>query len=146
MAETKSIEQELKAAGAIRLPLSAEMAEIEAQLKAYDADQSADPRVAAQKAEEKRFRLITLKLQEDLQKLSRQVEFRRVCWKILELAGVFKLSYVAGDTHETALREGRRSVGNDLLALLHSVDPGLFVQMQKESYSDARSREKQNAG
>lgn len=139
--DRKQLESDLKDRGAISMPLSDEIRNIETYLEQYEKDQLSDPRAEAVEAEKKRFKLITLKLTEDVLSLAKMPQFRRFCWKILEEAGLFKMSYTRGSAEETALREGRRSVGLDVLAIIQTVDPGIFLQMQKEHVSDIRSRE-----
>lgn len=69
----------------------------------------------------------------DLRVAMSSVEGRRLIWRILdEIAGVTEPSYTAGDTHETARREGRRSVGLDLLTEVQRIEPSRFVQMMNE--------------
>lgn len=57
---------------------------------------------------------------------------RRVAWRLLESAGVFRLSY-AGNPHETAFREGRRSIGLELLALIVNHMPHSYAAMLSEN-------------
>jgi len=43
---------------------------------------------------------------------------RRVVWRLLKNAGVYRLSYVQGDALGTAFNEGNRNQGQRLLALI----------------------------
>ena len=57
---------------------------------------------------------------------------RRILWRLLESAGVFRLSYT-GDIHETLFREGRRAVGLELLALIVNHMPHSYAAMLTEN-------------
>ena len=139
--ELRDLERDLKARGVIKLSLADEIKRIEGELAECEKQDRIDPRLEAIEKEKKRFQLESLKLIDDFSLLAKNPAFRRFLWKNLELCGLFQLSYRRGDTHESALREGRRSVGLDLLSIMHTADPGLFVQMQHEHASDIKSRE-----
>lgn len=56
---------------------------------------------------------------------------RRVMWRLLTNAGVYRQSYVPGDAFGTAFNEGNRNQGSRLLALIleHASEAyGLMVQ------------------
>lgn len=56
---------------------------------------------------------------------------RRVVWRLLTNAGVYRLSYTQGDALQTAFNEGQRNGGQRLLALIMehtSSDYALMVQ------------------
>jgi hypothetical protein len=142
--ELQELERDLKKAGVIRLSLPDEIKRIEKELAASEAQESIDPRLEAKEKDEKRFKLMALKLLDDVAILRKQPSFRRFIWKWLEGLGLYQVSYRKMDSHETALREGRRSAALDMLAILHMADPGLFVQMQSEHISDIKSREANN--
>lgn len=55
---------------------------------------------------------------------------REVIWQILEWAGCFQVSYVKGDSHETAFREGMRNIG---LRVMDAIDPDTLRKMQAEA-------------
>ena len=58
---------------------------------------------------------------------------REWIWALLESCNVFSQSFVQGEPESTAFNEGKRSVGNRLLAEITSGAPEAFVQMMKES-------------
>jgi hypothetical protein len=57
---------------------------------------------------------------------------RRILWRLLEQAGVFRLSF---DTNamKMAFNEGNRNYGNRTLDLIHRTCPELYTVMVKES-------------
>jgi len=57
---------------------------------------------------------------------------RRVAWRVLESAGIFRMSHT-GNPYETAFREGRRSVGLELLALIVNHMPHSYAAMISEN-------------
>jgi hypothetical protein len=56
---------------------------------------------------------------------------RRVLMRLIDETGVFLRSFT-GDT-ETFFREGRRSVGLDLIGAIERVDAGAFATLQQEA-------------
>lgn len=144
--ERRQLEADLKERGTIILPLDLEIKRTEQEIEKYIKDQERDPRVEALEIEKKRFKLLTLKLSDDILSLAKQPAFRRFCWKILEESGMFKLSYTRGSPEDTFVKEGRRSVGHDVLAILQTVDPGIFLQMQREHISDIKSQQEKPNG
>lgn len=63
---------------------------------------------------------------------------RRILWRLLEQAGVFRLSF---DTNamRMAFNEGNRNYGNRTLATINKTCPELFAVMLKESNDGSRS-------
>lgn len=61
---------------------------------------------------------------------------RRIAWRLLEQAGVFRLSF---DTNamRMAFNEGNRNYGNRMLDLIQRVSPEQYTTMSKEA-NDAR--------
>lgn len=57
---------------------------------------------------------------------------RRVMYRMLEKAGVFRLSY-AGSTNETMFNEGRRNQGLFLTSEIQAACPGSYFEMMKEN-------------
>jgi hypothetical protein len=60
---------------------------------------------------------------------------RRIVWRLLDLAGVFRLSYAGEATHATAFAEGSRQIGNVLLADIHRLCPARYHEMVTEQTS-----------
>jgi len=56
---------------------------------------------------------------------------RRVLMRVIDETGVFLRSFT-GDS-ETFFREGRRSVGLDLVETIERVQPGAFATLQQEA-------------
>lgn len=56
---------------------------------------------------------------------------RRVLMRTIDNAGVFLRSFT-GDS-ETFFREGRRSVGLDMIEAIENVQPGAFATLQQEA-------------
>jgi hypothetical protein len=63
---------------------------------------------------------------------------RRILWRLLEQAGVFRLSF---DTNamRMAFNEGGRNYGNRTLDLIHRTCPEQYTVMLKESNDASRS-------
>lgn len=57
---------------------------------------------------------------------------RRVVWRLLEQAGVFRLSY-AGDALSTAFNEGQRNIGLRLMADCLEAAAEKYLVMQAEN-------------
>lgn len=66
---------------------------------------------------------------------------RRVVWRQLQRAGVFRTSFAQGIPDRTAFNEGRRDMGLALLAEIHELDPTLYVTMAKEASDDEKKQE-----
>ncbi len=58
---------------------------------------------------------------------------RRFVWGLLVDAGVFRLSFTAGDSHVTAFNEGRRAQGNALFARIMRDCPESYHVMAQEA-------------
>ena len=65
---------------------------------------------------------------------------RRVCWWILKITGIFRLSYT-GETNSTMFNEGKTSNGLNILELIMEANPNAFMQMQRENASEAKMEE-----
>ena len=64
---------------------------------------------------------------------------RRIVWRLLSEAGVFRASYVPGiDAMQTAFAEGGRSQGLKLMAWIAEHCPDRFSEMQKEAQNHVR--------
>jgi hypothetical protein len=78
-------------------------------------------------------------------KLARQVETedmawlmdnkrgRRIVWRLLERAGVYRTSFVAQSNSQTAFNEGMRNFGLFLLSEAAVASPDSFAIMQREN-------------
>lgn len=62
---------------------------------------------------------------------------RRIIWRQLEQAGVFRLSFNT-NALMMAFNEGNRSFGNKALAKIHELCPDQFPLMQKENSNVSR--------
>ena len=56
---------------------------------------------------------------------------RQTLWYVLQMCGVYKLSFTGSS--ETFFREGRRSVGLQLLKLIQKEKPEAYRQMEIEA-------------
>ncbi|TPQ24929.1 hypothetical protein [Methylomonas koyamae] len=81
--------------------------------------------------EDRQRALQKLNQAKDLSVLLSMPEGRRFLRRLLHLCGVYRISYVAGDTHATAYREGARNIGNLYLAEIQA-QPELFFQLITE--------------
>lgn len=68
----------------------------------------------------------------DLKWLVKTKQGRRVVWRLLEQAGVFRMSFNT-NSMQMAFNEGNRSYGNRVMAMLHTHCPEAFVQMMNEA-------------
>lgn len=71
----------------------------------------------------------------DLKWLMGNKRGRRVIWRLLDQAGVFRLSFNT-NAMSMAFAEGNRNFGNRTLSLIHSHCPELYPQMVKENTND----------
>ena len=78
----------------------------------------------------------------DLRKVLGMVEGRRLIWKLMSEAGVFRSSFDQSDM-SMAFNEGRRDMGLMLMDDILKVAPQSFSQMQKEAVSDMKSEHAQ---
>lgn len=84
---------------------------------------------------ERRDRLTRETEEGDIKWLVSTKRGRRIVWRFLDQAGVFRLSFNT-NAAQMAFNEGNRNSGNRLLALVNDVAPDAFTQMLKESKSD----------
>jgi len=70
---------------------------------------------------------------------------RRIVWRQLEQAGVFRLSFNT-NAMAMAFAEGNRSYGNRTLALVHTICPELYPVMVRENVNDNRNDDDGNTG
>lgn len=72
---------------------------------------------------------------DDLKWLMGSKRGRRIVWRLLSQAGVFRLSF-STNAMQMAFNEGQRNFGNSTLALIHSQCPELYPVMVKENSRD----------
>ena len=60
---------------------------------------------------------------------------RRIIWRLLDHAGVFRSSFNT-NAMQMAFSEGNRNFGNRTLAMIHTLCPELYPQMVKENAND----------
>jgi len=77
---------------------------------------------------------------DDLQKVLKLPEGRRLVWRILSEAGVFKASFSL-NSMQTAFNEGRRDIGIWLIQDVDRAEPNAYAQMQREYYSELKSKQ-----
>ena len=95
----------------------------------YDDDESAPK-------QQEEARLLLESQDADLREILDRGAGRRVLWRLLEHAGVFRSAFSA-DPYATAFNEGRRSSGLFLLNEVERASPGALGAMMKE-FSDER--------
>ncbi|MFI9652833.1 Bbp19 family protein [Guyparkeria halopsychrophila] len=90
-----------------------------------------------QRDKELRGRLARETEDADLKWLMESRQGRRIAWRILDRAGVFRLSF---DTEPLvmAFREGARNEGLRVLARIHELCPDRYPQMMREMTDDDR--------
>lgn len=69
---------------------------------------------------------------EDLAWLLSSKRGRRVMWRLLTNAGVYRLSYTQGDASATAFNEGQRNLGLRLLSLIMTHCSEAYASMVQE--------------
>lgn len=58
---------------------------------------------------------------------------RRIVWSLLEGAGVFRSSFSAGQSDQTAFNEGGRNTGLRILTHVMEADADAFLTMQRDA-------------
>jgi len=57
---------------------------------------------------------------------------RRIVWRLLEQAGVFRISF-SQNSMQMAFNEGGRNYGNRILSMVHTLCPDLYPTLVKEN-------------
>lgn len=86
----------------------------------------------ARKASELQARLDREAEEGDFRWLMSSKRGRRIVWRLLEQAGVFRSSF-SPTAMQMAFNEGYRNYGNHTLGLLHQYCKELYPQMMKEN-------------
>lgn len=60
---------------------------------------------------------------------------RRIVWRLMDFAGVFRSSF-SPTAMVMAFQEGNRNYGNRILAKIHKICPELYPIMMKENTND----------
>lgn len=89
----------------------------------------------AKAEKETRERLARETEEADLRWLMGTKRGRRICWRLLDRAGVFRLSFNP-NSMTMAFNEGMRNEGLRMLAQIHALCPELYPQMVKEQAND----------
>lgn len=77
-------------------------------------------------------------VQNDIRAALNDAAMRRVLMRLVQQTGVFERSFTGNS--ETFYREGRRSVGLEIIEMIEQVEPDAFIALQIEM---ARLRKKQ---
>lgn len=72
---------------------------------------------------------------EDIKWLMSSKRGRRIVWRLLDRAGVFRLSFNT-NAMQMAFAEGNRNEGLRLLSQIHALCPELYPVMTKENAND----------
>lgn len=80
-------------------------------------------------------RIVQMSEDEDFKWLMSSKRGRRIVWRLLEQAGVFRISF-SQNSMQMAFNEGSRNYGNKILNLIHSLCPELYPAMLKDSIND----------
>ena len=72
----------------------------------------------------------------DYRCLMSTVQGRRIVWRMLERAGVFRSSF-SSDAMAMAFNEGNRNSGLALLATVSNLSPAEYVEMMEEATNEA---------
>lgn len=92
---------------------------------------------------ETRDRLTRETEESDLKWLMGSKRGRRIVWRALDRAGVFRLSFNT-NAMQMAFAEGNRNEGLRTLALIHTLCPELYPVMVKEQVNDNRNADDGN--
>lgn len=76
---------------------------------------------------------------DDLRHVMGTRQGRRFVWRQLSAAGVFRLSFTYAEPETTIFNEGRRSMGLNLMAEIHQLDPAHYLTMANEAAADAQA-------
>lgn len=76
----------------------------------------------------------------DLKKVLAMPEGRRLLWRLLSEAGVFRTTFTGNS--QTFLNEGRRQIGLLILSEIMQAKPEAFTQMQREYVSELKAEKK----
>lgn len=87
---------------------------------------------------DKREQLTRETEESDLKWLMASKRGRRIVWRLLDRAGVFRLSFNT-NAMAMAFAEGNRNEGLRLLAQIHALCPELYPVMLKDNANDARN-------
>lgn len=77
---------------------------------------------------------------DDIEKQMKTRSGRRLMWRVLELAGVFRSSF-STDALAMAFQEGQRNQGLILLIDIQTVDPDGYTLMAKEAKARQEAKE-----
>ena len=80
----------------------------------------------------------------DLKWLMSSKRGRRIVWRLLDRAGVFRLSFNT-NSMQMAFAEGNRNEGLRVLAQIHTLCPELYPVMVKEQAHDNRNSDDGNS-
>jgi hypothetical protein len=69
---------------------------------------------------------------EDMRWLMSSQQGRRIVWRLLERAGIYRTSF-SGDANRTFFNEGARNVGLSLVADIHANAPEMYALMTQEA-------------
>lgn len=72
---------------------------------------------------------------------------RRIAWRLLDKAGVFRTSFVAPNAMQVSFNEGQRNLGLLILGEIQELCPDKYHLMTKEAKDDAKrlARSSRNA-
>ena len=84
---------------------------------------------------QRRAKLAQIDEADDFKWLMGSKRGRRIVWRLLDRAGVFRLSFNT-NAMQMAFAEGNRNEGLRILAQVHSICPELYPVMMKEQVND----------
>jgi hypothetical protein len=94
----------------------------------YSADDPVQVKKRTTKAKEAAERTL-----EDWRWLLADKRGRRIAWKLLEDAGIFRTSFDRDSNGQTAFNEGQRNIGLRVLAQAMQADPSAYERMTREA-------------
>lgn len=78
-------------------------------------------------------------LQEDLRSVVDTRAGRRVLWRYMSIAGIYRSSF-ADKSETTAFNEGRRIIGLTIMGDITNAKPDVLIQMMLEAKAEAEER------
>lgn len=70
---------------------------------------------------------------------------RKFVWQLLDSSQILQLSYIQGDTHQTAFNEGKKYIGVLLFAQIQEVASDLYNLMVSENSIKLEDKKKDDS-
>lgn len=77
--------------------------------------------------------------QADIESLMQDARFRRVVWSWISQCRCFEMTFSNKGPQQSALNEGIRKAGTDIMNEIGTIDPLGFMEMQKQNHENQRN-------